>query len=308
MNPMTILLYKKAVLCASLLCTTTHISAMMEPYDKHTEQQPSLIPTNQLIEPTTYNSLNNSLNWREKCTKAQNNIAALSPSTQTNYFSENTQKKALNEFYLRSAVQKKDIVTIRDCLNMGIDVNAQNFYGHSALHFAAMYDLKNIALHDIANLLIQSGANINLQDCEGNTPIHHAIIKLNSDLTALLLEKGANLSIKNKKGCCADSYLQYQDTQSVDYKNIFSLCLNYRYKHYKKLKSTIDKYGLNEKVYGHYQAAVSNEVPAVVNELLNQTTVSNELPILLTDASNELLILLDEYLALTTFPFYQSEL
>jgi ankyrin repeat protein len=300
MNTMTIVLYKKAVLCASLLCITTHISAMMEPYDKHAKEQSSIIPTNQPIETTIYNppnnSLNNSLNWREKCTKAQNNIAALSPSIQknyfSNYFSENTQKKALNEFCLRNAVLKEDIVTIHYYLKMNIDVNAQNSCGYSALHIAVIGGFKNIA-----DLLIQSAANIHLQDTQGNTPTHYAIQQLNSDLTTLLLENGANLSIKNKEGCCADSYLKYQDTKSVVYKDIFALCLNYRYKNCKKPKrNIIDKYGLNEKVYCHHKAAVSNEVPAVLNELLSLDGYKyNPYQITVSDVSNELLTMLNEY-------------
>ena len=48
--------------------------------------------------------------------------------------------------------------------------------------------------------MISKGANINTQNKEGNTPIHYAKAFKYTKLCHLLIKKGANDSIRNKKG------------------------------------------------------------------------------------------------------------
>lgn len=55
---------------------------------------------------------------------------------------------------------------------------------------------------DIFNLLIELGANVDLSDETGNSPIHPACFSGNKNMVLKLVEKGANLCTKTKNGNC----------------------------------------------------------------------------------------------------------
>ncbi|KAI8989343.1 hypothetical protein BDB01DRAFT_904073 [Pilobolus umbonatus] len=121
--------------------------------------------------------------------------------------------------------------TIAILYQAGIDINAQTYYGRTALHHLSRFgvdkdgkswgiqkngnnksssasfikiDDKDVPQHlaRCALLLIQFGALVNIPDPTGNTPLHFAaefggVIEV---LEILVLEGGADLSAKNKKG------------------------------------------------------------------------------------------------------------
>jgi len=60
-------------------------------------------------------------------------------------------------------------------------------------------DLSLISLKDLKDL-IESGLNLNEQDCEGNTYLHHYIKKGNSEMVKVLCQAGADISLKNIYG------------------------------------------------------------------------------------------------------------
>ena len=76
-----------------------------------------------------------------------------------------------------------------------IETNSTPKYGHSVLHFAAA-DKDTAALHILLDLV----GDVNLQDPEGNTPLHAAVDARNGDSIKLLLSKGASCYIRNKQG------------------------------------------------------------------------------------------------------------
>ena len=53
---------------------------------------------------------------------------------------------------------------------------------------------------DEIKILIDQGADINIQDPWGDTPLHRAAYFGNIEMVQLLLKKGANKHLKNKKG------------------------------------------------------------------------------------------------------------
>jgi len=140
---------------------------------------------------------------------------------------------------LHHAVRKgnKDIVTLLLANGAAVDVNVQDVYGLTPLHHAAAAGDKEIvslllahgvvidakdnagrtALHYAAeatymsndpqewsvgmiHLLIDAGADINVQDAIGWTPLHHAAARLNKEIVAFLVSKGADLSIVDNRG------------------------------------------------------------------------------------------------------------
>ncbi len=75
------------------------------------------------------------------------------------------------------------------------DINRQDWYGMTALHWAAAQGHA-----EIVKLLLDYGANINLRNREGNTPLHLAARNGNLSTVKLLLARGANATIVNRDG------------------------------------------------------------------------------------------------------------
>ncbi|CAN5869183.1 hypothetical protein BH20ACI4_BH20ACI4_28040 [soil metagenome] len=84
------------------------------------------------------------------------------------------------------AITMEDAVAVRGFLQAGINPNAKNEKGETALTFAVRYkDPK------IAKLLVEK-ADLNLRDDNGNMPLFVAIKNEKKELFDLLLEKGAD--------------------------------------------------------------------------------------------------------------------
>ena len=68
------------------------------------------------------------------------------------------------------APMRIDVLSVEDLLRLGADVNLPNDQGATPLHLAATYSRS-----DVASRLILSGAQINSQDRHGRTPLHCAV-------------------------------------------------------------------------------------------------------------------------------------
>lgn len=69
-------------------------------------------------------------------------------------------------------------------------------HNYSSTLFSA---INNNSLKE-AELLIEQGAEIDLQNLQGNTPVSYAIIRNQMDIATLLIRKGANLELRNNNG------------------------------------------------------------------------------------------------------------
>jgi ankyrin repeat protein len=124
---------------------------------------------------------------------------------------------------LMHAISSKKIQTCRFLLAQGADSNAKGRGGKtpllisirqkpfvdvaSMLRFRTPTDQINRVVHQVMSehlaacyLLLEKGADVNLYDEEGNTPLHLAIEHGYPDIAELLLEKGADVQAKNPKG------------------------------------------------------------------------------------------------------------
>lgn len=100
-------------------------------------------------------------------------------------------KEVVDAYNLNQAIIKKEAEDVQKMVDEGYDVNFQ-YNGRSALHTACD---KNLL--EISKMLIEGGADVNSlsEGGEGRTPLQFVsgdIMEDLPELTALLLEKGAN--------------------------------------------------------------------------------------------------------------------
>ena len=94
------------------------------------------------------------------------------------------------------AVTKGYLPTVKEYLDDGGDPDRLEPLGKSPLLLVA-------CLHghaDVVEAFLASGAAVNLQNPEGETPLHIAVLVAYPEVVKLLLKHGANTTIRNKKG------------------------------------------------------------------------------------------------------------
>lgn len=93
----------------------------------------------------------------------------------------------------------QNIKLIKLLLDYGANPNLQwKNSGETALHIAAFYGLTNVA-----KLLIKQGADLDIQQYNGDTPLMVAIQAKQADIVKLLLNNYAQVVIKNNDGFTA---------------------------------------------------------------------------------------------------------
>jgi ankyrin repeat protein len=95
--------------------------------------------------------------------------------------------------------------TIRELLRSGADPAAVDGSGKNSLHlaFSAFFSSP-----EKLNAILEKISEVNVQDREGNTPLHHTMLRILRtgswpalrNRIEILLKKGADLDIKNKEG------------------------------------------------------------------------------------------------------------
>ena len=96
---------------------------------------------------------------------------------------------------LHAAVKWNGFNSAKTLVALGVDVDAQNLSGKTALS-----DACRSAKKDMAILLIRSGADINATDATGRTVLMDAISSSNEDMVRLLLQYKANVQVQEMSG------------------------------------------------------------------------------------------------------------
>lgn len=94
-------------------------------------------------------------------------------------------------------IKKGDMDTVKSLIEAGYDINSaeEGDFGSSLLHNAIRYDQM-----EIFNYLMEKGANIDFIDAVGWTPLMEAIIDDRAKFGKILVDKGCDQSIANKRG------------------------------------------------------------------------------------------------------------
>ena len=96
---------------------------------------------------------------------------------------------------LADAAEQRDKASVRKLLGTGVDVNAAQVDGTTALHWAAYHDdAETVAL------LVRAGANVNAVNRYGVPPLAQACTNGNAAIVKLLLEAGADANATMKGG------------------------------------------------------------------------------------------------------------
>ena len=101
------------------------------------------------------------------------------------------------ELLRRLAEDSVDPAGIRQTLEAGADINARNRNGDGVLHWLARNERRNAAL---VSMLVDHGADVDLRDAKGNTPLILAAFNGRELAVQMLLAHGADLKAGNPAG------------------------------------------------------------------------------------------------------------
>lgn len=80
-----------------------------------------------------------------------------------------------------------------------VNANAQNQAQETPLHLAAVYRETDVAAR-ICDRLIANGAELNVKQVGGQTPLHHAVARGSKQVTETLILAGADPFLKDDQG------------------------------------------------------------------------------------------------------------
>lgn len=100
-------------------------------------------------------------------------------------------------------VYHDDLEALKAMIDAGANINLQNRYGWTPLHIAIRRDRR-----EMVRYLIEKGADINRADGVGWTPLMECVMDDMPELCQLLLEHGADTSIANHRGATAAMLVQ----------------------------------------------------------------------------------------------------
>ena len=90
---------------------------------------------------------------------------------------------------------KPNLNLVSDLIVLGANLDWQDDYGRTALHYCGQYDHL-----EIAKMLIDAGADVNIQHDRGWTPLHIFTFYNHSRIVKMLLDAGADKTIPNNNG------------------------------------------------------------------------------------------------------------
>lgn len=111
---------------------------------------------------------------------------------------------------LHIVVARSDVLWVRFLLQRGADPNIRNKKGITPLQLAT-----SLSFTDGVEALIKGGASVNVSDQTGETPLISAVHARNVAMVRLLLEKGADPDHNDNSGRSARDYMELMSGNSL---------------------------------------------------------------------------------------------
>lgn len=110
--------------------------------------------------------------------------------------------KKAPDTYLHALVFEDFPPAVLELLQAGHDVNAKDDMGRTALHVVAAYG----KIGDTLAHLLRAKPDLDVQDCEGMSPLMCAAMMGNGDLVMMLLVVGADHTLRD---CCGRTAMDW---------------------------------------------------------------------------------------------------
>ena len=90
---------------------------------------------------------------------------------------------------------KANLNLVNDLIVLGANLDRQDIYGRTALHWCARDNRP-----EIARMLIDAGADLNIQDTDGWTALHRCAMWNRPEILRMLIDAGADKTIPTNDG------------------------------------------------------------------------------------------------------------
>jgi ankyrin repeat protein len=105
---------------------------------------------------------------------------------------------------------KPNLNLVSDLIVIGANLDWQDNFGRTALHYCGQYD------HiEIAKMLIDAGADVNIQHSRGWTPLHIFTFYNHSRIVRMLLDAGADKTISDNDGKLPYEFAKTQELKEL---------------------------------------------------------------------------------------------
>lgn len=98
------------------------------------------------------------------------------------------------------AIERNNKLQVEQLLAQGANVNVINYRGHTPLHAAALSNVDE-SHFKITEVLLRRGVDVNAQDYEGRTPLYYLVENCNSNIIQLFFKFGCDANIVDRHRC-----------------------------------------------------------------------------------------------------------